>query len=143
LNRGAEGPTDNQQQQPSNAWRKRYYGVARTQLLAATVVSVFAVFWQDGVVAASVLSGGLLVGLNSILLARSVESSSQIQKGDGRGVLYRSAVVRFLLLIAVLVAAYLVGLVLPAIAAGMFAAYVGGYIYIVINASRFIDESGD
>lgn len=143
LNRGAEGPTDNQQQQPSDVWRGRYYGVARMQFLAALVVSFFAVFWQDVAVVVSVLSGGFLVGLNTILLARSVESSSQPQEGDGRGILYRSAVVRFLLLIAALVAAYLAGLALPAIAAGMFAAYVGGYVYIVSNTARFTGESDD
>lgn len=116
---------------------RRFYGVARIQLITATIVSLLALFWQSGAIAVSLLSGGILVGLNSVLLARSVVSSSQAEGADGRGVLYRSAAVRFLLLVAALIGAYLAGLVLPAIAAGMFAAYVGGYVYIVKNASRF------
>jgi len=131
-----EGLSDNQQQQPSPAWQKRLSGVARIQFVSALVISFFAWFWQGGVIAVSLLSGGILVGVNSVLLARSVVSSSQVEGADGRGVLYRSAVVRFLLLIAALICAYWAGLVLPAIAAGMFVAYAGGYIYIVKHASR-------
>jgi len=138
---GAGRSADNLQQQPSTAWHRRLFRIALIQLLAALIVSFFALFWHGGVVSTSLLSGGILVGMNSVLLARSVVSSSRVEGADGRSVLYRSAVVRFLLLIAILVGAYLIGLDLPAIAAGMFVAYVGGYIYIVKNASRFMDES--
>ena len=138
---GAEDLADNQQQQPSTAWHRRLFRIALIQLFAALIVSFFALFWQGEVIAVSLLSGGILVGLNSFLLARSVVGSSQVEGADGRTTLYRSAVVRFLLLIAALVGAYLIGLVLPAVAAGMFVAYVGGYVYIVKNASRFVDES--
>lgn len=62
---------------------------------------------------------------------------------DGRGVLYRSAVMRFLLLIIVLVCANLIGLHLLAMAAGMFSAYVGGYIYIVKLTSQAADKERD
>ncbi|MDT8376176.1 MAG: ATP synthase subunit I [Mariprofundaceae bacterium] len=128
--------SDTQQQQPSTAWQQQLFGVARVQVLAALIASVFALFWQGGVIAISILSGGILVGLNSVLLARSVVSSSQVEGADGRGVLYRSAALRFLLLILVLTGASQIGVHLLAMAAGMFTAYVGGYIYIVRVTSR-------
>ncbi|MES0372488.1 MAG: ATP synthase subunit I [Mariprofundaceae bacterium] len=131
------------QQQPSTAWQQQFYGMSRIQALSALVVSFFVLFWLSGIMAISVLSGGILVALNSVLLARSVVSSSQVEGVDGRGVLYRSAVVRFLLLIVVLVCANLIGLHLLAVAAGMFSAYVGGYVYIVRLTSQAADKKRD
>ncbi|MCF7821959.1 MAG: ATP synthase subunit I [Mariprofundaceae bacterium] len=119
------------QQQPSTAWQKQLFGIARIQIFSALIVAVFTVFWLDGVMAISILSGGILVGLNSVLLARSVVNSSRVEGVDGRGVLYRSATIRFFLLILVLIGASQIGVHLLAMAAGMFTAYVGGYIYIV------------
>ncbi len=141
LKRGAEGLSDTQQQQSDTVWQRQLAGVARTQFLAALIVSVFVWPWQGGMIVFSVLSGGALVGLNSILLARSVVGSSQVEGADGRGVLYRSAVVRFILLIVALIGANVMGLNLLAIAAGMFTAYVGGYVHIVKVTSRASDES--
>jgi len=135
--------SDTQQQQPSTAWQQQLFGVARIQVLSALMASVFALFWQSGVIAISILSGGILVGLNSVLLARSVVSSSQVEGADGRGVLYRSAALRFFLLILVLIGANQIGAHLLAIAAGMFTAYVGGYIYIVKITSRTADRDRD
>jgi F0F1-type ATP synthase assembly protein I len=139
LGQGVENLPDTQQKHSSTAWQKQLSGVARSQFVAAVMVSVFALFWQGEVIAISLLSGGTLVGLNSVLLARSVVSSSQEEVADGRSVLYRSAVVRFLLLIVALIGANLMGLHLLAVAAGMFMAYVGGYIYIVRVTSRASD----
>ncbi len=133
--------SDRQQKQPSTAWQKQFSGLFRIQFLTALVVSFFAWFWQGGIVAVSLLSGGILVGLNSVLLARSVMSSSRVEGADGRGVLYRSAAVRFLLLVFALIGAYFIGLHLLAVAAGMFTAYVGGYIYIVKHVSQATDAS--
>ena len=141
LKRGTEGLSDIQQQQSTTVWQRQLSGVAWTQLFAAFIVSVFVWPWQGGMVAISLLSGGALVGLNSVLLARSVVGSSQVEGADGRGVLYRSAVARFILLIVALISANLMGLHLLALAAGMFAAYVGGYVYIVKATSRASDES--
>lgn len=131
------------QQQPSTAWQQQFFGIARIQALTALLVSFFALFWLSGIMAISILSGGILVALNSVLLARSVVGSSQVEGADGRGVLYRSAVMRFLLLIIVLVCANLIGLHLLAMAAGMFSAYVGGYIYIVKLTSQAADKERD
>jgi hypothetical protein len=136
LKREAESLPSNKQQQPSAAWQHQLFGVARTQLLSALIASFFVLFWQGGIASISVLSGGILVGLNSVLLARSVVSSSLMEGGDSRRVLYRSAAVRFLLLIVALVGANLMGLHLLAVAAGMFTAYVGGNIYIVKITSQ-------
>lgn len=133
--------SDTQQQLPSTAWQKQLFGIARTQFVSALIASVFVWVWQGEIIAFSVLSGGALVGLNSILLARSVVGSSQVEGADGRGVLYRSAVVRFILLIVALVSANMMGLHLLAIAAGMFTAYVGGYVHIVKATSRASDKS--
>jgi len=124
-------------------WQRQLFGIARVQFLVVFLASVFALFWQGGVMAISFLSGGILVSLNSVLLARSVVGSSQVEGADGRGVLYRSAVVRFLLLIVALTGANLMGLHLLAIAAGMFMAYVGGYIYIAKIASRAVGKDKD
>jgi len=137
---GAEGLSDTQQQ-PSTAWQRQLSGIARTQFVAALIASAFVWAWQGGIVAISLLSGGALVGLNSVLLARSVVGSSQVEGADGRSVLYRSAVARFILLIVALISANLMGLHLLAVAAGMFTAYVGGYVYIVKVTSRASDES--
>ncbi len=123
-------------QQPSTAWQQQLFGVARIQVLSALVVAVFALFWQGEIIAISILSGGILVGLNSVLLARSVVSSSQVEGADGRGVLYRSAALRFFLLVLVLTGANQIGVHLLAMAAGMFTAYVGGYIYVVKITSQ-------
>lgn len=82
-------------------------------------------------------------GFEQCSSCRSVVSSSQVEGADGRGVLYRSAVMRFLLLIIVLVCANLIGLHLLAMAAGMFSAYVGGYIYIVKLTSQAADKERD
>lgn len=131
------------QQQPSTAWQKQSFGMARVQVVSALVVSFFVLFWLSGIMAVSILSGGILVALNSVLLARSVVSSSRVEGADGRGVLYRSAVMRFLLLIFVLICASLIGLHLLAVAAGMFSAYVGGYIYIVRLTSQAADNERD
>jgi F0F1-type ATP synthase assembly protein I len=131
---------DTQQQQSSTAWQRQFSGVSRAQFLTVLLASVFVWLWQDEMITVSFLSGGALVGLNSVLLARSVVGSSQVEGADGRGVLYRSAVVRFLLLIAALIGANLMGLHLLAIAAGMFMAYVGGYLYIVKVSSRAADK---
>ncbi len=135
--------SDYQQKQPSVLWEKQFFGVARTQFFSAVLASVFLWFWQGEVIAISVLSGGILVGLNSVLLARSVMDSSQVKRVDGRGMLYRSAAVRFVLLIAALVCANWVGLHLLAVAAGMFMAYAGGYVYIVRVASRAAGKASD
>jgi hypothetical protein len=121
--------------------QRQIIGVFVAQLVVAFTVSAFVWVWQSGVVAISLMSGGALVGLNSILLARSVVGSSQEEGADGRGVLYRSAIVRFILIIIALVCANIAGLHLLAIAAGMFVAYAGGYVYIVRVASRAADES--
>lgn len=146
LKREAAGLSKSQQQ-PSTAWQSGFkgqlFGVAKVQLVAAFAASLFALFWQSGVVSVSILSGGILVGLNSVLLARSVLGSSQVEGADGRGVLYRSAAQRFLLLVLVLVGASQIGLHLLAMAAGMFTAYVGGYIYIVKLTSQAADEDRD
>lgn len=131
------------QQQPPTAWQQQFFGVARAQALSALGVSFFVLFWLSGIVAVSILSGGILVALNSVLLARSVMSSSQAEGADGLGVLYRSAAMRFLLLIIVLVCANLIGLHLLAMAAGMFSAYAGGYIYIVKLTSRAAGRERD
>ena len=128
------------QQHSSAAWQQQLSGVARVQFLTVLLASVFVWLWQSEVIAISFLSGGALVGLNSVLLARSVVGSSQVEGADGRGVLYRSAVVRFILLIVALIGANLMGLHLLAIAAGMFMAYVGGYIYIVKISSRAVGK---
>lgn len=133
--------SESQQRQSSTAWQKQLSGVARAQLLAVLIASVFVWVWQGEVIVISFMSGGALVGLNSVLLARSVVGSSQVEGADGRGVLYRSAVVRFMLLIVALIGANMMGLHLLAIAAGMFSAYVGGYVYIVKVTSRASDES--
>ena len=133
--------TDDQQQQPSTAWQKQLSGVFRVQFFTALIASFFVWLWQGEMIAVSFLSGGALVGLNSVLLARSVVGSSRVAGADGRGVLYRSAVVRFVLLIAALIGANLMGLHLLAVAAGMFSAYVGGYVYIVKVTSQASDES--
>ena len=135
--------SDTQQKQPSTAWQQQLFGVARIQVISALMASVFALFWQDWVIAISILSGGILVSLNSVLLARSVVSSSQVEGADGRGVLYRSAALRFFLLILVLIGANQIGVHLLAMAAGMFTAYVGGYIYIVKITSRAADRDRD
>jgi hypothetical protein len=136
LKRGAQGLSDTQRQQPSTAWQQQLFGVARIQVFSALIASVFVLFWQPGVIAISILSGGILVSLNSVLLARSVVSSSQVEGVDGRGVLYRSAALRFFLLILVLIGANQIGVHLLAMAAGMFTAYVGGYMYIVKITSQ-------
>ncbi len=132
--------SETQQQQPSDGWQRQFSGVAKIQALTALAASVFALFWQGEAIAISLLSGGILVSLNSVLLARSVVGSSQVEGAGGRGVLYRSAALRFLLLILVLIGANLVGLHLLAVAAGMFTAYVGGYIYIVKLTSQAADR---
>ena len=125
----------------SGVLQRQFAGVFKTQVAVAVIASFFVWFWQGGVMAISLMSGGVLVGLNSILLARSVVGSSQADGVDGRAVLYRSAVFRFLLIIAALTCASLVGLNLVAVAAGMFSAYVGGYVHIVRVTSRASDES--
>ena len=132
-----------QQQQPSGDWQQQFFGIAKIQALTSLAVSVFALFWQGEAIAISLLSGGILVSLNSVLLARSVMGSSQVEGAGSRGVLYRSAALRFLLLILVLIGANLIGLHLLAIAAGMFTAYVGGYIYIVKLTSQAAGEDRD
>lgn len=132
--------SDNQKRQSSALWQRQIFGVSRAQFLSALIISIFALFWQGGIIAVSVLSGGILVGLNSVLLARSVVDSSLVERGDGRGVLYRSAVIRFLLLIIALIGANLMGLQLPAVAVGMLAAYVGGYFCVTRMAARAADE---
>lgn len=141
MDQGVEGLSDTQHQHSSTTWQDQLDGVSRTQFVTAFIASVCVWVWQGEVIAISFLSGGILVGLNSILLARSVVSSSQVERADGRGILYRSAVVRFILLIAALIGANMIGLHLLAIAAGMFLAYVGGYVYIVKVTSRASDES--
>jgi len=130
--------SETQQQQPSSDWQQQFFGVAKTQAFTALAASVFALFWQGEAIAISFLSGGILVSLNSVLLARSVVGSSRVEGAGSRGVLYRSAALRFLLLILVLIGASQIGLHLLAMAAGMFTAYVGGYIYIVKVTSRTV-----
>jgi len=128
--------SDDLENQPSVAWQKQFSGLFRIQFLTALIASFFVWVWQDEVMAISFLSGGILVGLNSVLLARSVVGSSRSGAVDGRGALYRSAAIRFLLLVFALIGANLMGLHLLAVAAGMFTAYVGGYIYIVKSVSQ-------
>ena len=135
--------SETQQEQPSGAWQKQLFGVAKIQVLTALVTSVFALFWQGEAIAISFVSGGILVSLNSVLLIRSVVGSSRVEGAGSRGVLYRSAALRFLLLILVLIGANQIGLHLLAIAAGMFTAYVGGYVYMVKLTSQTTGEDGD
>lgn len=118
----------------SEYWRTQAAGVIRIQAVAAAVAGIAAYFASTGLVSISVVYGGLLVVVNSIMLGRSVSGAIGSQAGEGQKGLYRSAAVRFAGLILVLSLGYAMGLVLPAVAAGMFASYFAGFVFIVSRA---------
>lgn len=118
----------------SEQWRAQAAGVIRIQAVAAVLAGVAAYFVSTGKVSVSVVYGGLLVVINSIMLGRSVSGAIGSQAGEGQKGLYRSAAIRFAGLILVLSLGYAMGLALPAVAAGMFAAYFAGFVFIVSRA---------
>jgi len=125
---------DDQNTQLSEHWRAQAVGIIRIQTLAAALAGIAAYFVSTGLVSVSVVYGGLLVVINSIMLGRSVSGSMGSQAGEGPKGLYRSAAIRFAGLILVLSLGYAMGLVLPAVAAGMFASYFAGFVFIVSRA---------
>jgi len=118
----------------SEYWQAQAAGVVRIQAAAAALAGIAAYFVSTGLISISVVYGGLLVVINSIMLGRSVSGAIGSQAGEGQKGLYRSAVIRFAGLILVLSLGYAMGLVLPAVAAGMFAAYFAGFVFIVSRA---------
>jgi len=94
------------------------------QLAVVLVASGVALLAWELVVAGSVMAGGCLVVVNAVSMLR-VLSRSGMEKAK----IYRSAVVRYIIVLCVLVALVTMGLSVLAIVAGMVLAYAVGYIF--------------
>ncbi|TLS77065.1 hypothetical protein FE236_04545 [Mariprofundus erugo] len=102
-----------------------YMALCRYQLSAGVILLlVFAVSGKY-LTGFSCLFGSVLMASGSWELARRLASSSvSVGADDLQGSLYRGAALRFVLILAGLAVAFLLGLDLPAVAGGMFAAQV-------------------
>jgi len=92
------------------------------QLGAALILALVALFFWTAHIAASFFFGALVVGLATWLMVRSAEVKDASQQS-----LYKSAAIRFFLVLLALFCITLAGLNMPAAIVGMVVVYVVGF----------------
>jgi len=111
-------------QEGSLVWKISMKRLMFVQLIVPMVAGFFLLFWWSGIVAVSFMAGGVLVSLNSWVMARAFVVDEVDQKS-----IYRSAVLRYIGLFLILYFCAAVGVDLLAVCGGMFAAYMAGFIF--------------
>ena len=96
--------------------------IFRTQMIAGALVFICLAAFGQMVYAVSLFYGVAVMAGNAWWLARRLEKTDGLDVQAGQRSLYAGAALRFVALIAVLLAAHLIGLHLLAVAAGMFVA---------------------
>jgi len=108
------------------------------QLVPGFILLVFFMLTGNAITAFSCLYGSALMAAGSWELARRLQSG--VNQDALQRSLYAGAVIRFVLVLVGLAIGYLIGLYLPAIAGGMFAAQV---IFYMVSLRRYKSEAGD
>ena len=111
-----------------------YSSIVRYQVGAGIVLMAVFILLGKYTLGASCLFGALLMAAGSWELARRVVASGGLDADGLQVSLYKGAAIRFVLILIGLAAGFLLGLNLPAIAGGMFAAQV---LFYVVSLRRF------
>jgi len=117
-----------------------YTGIYRHQVGAGIVLMALLTLAGEYVLAASCLFGSLLMAAGSWELARRLKTSELLDADSLQASLYKGAVLRFMLILLGLATGFLLGLNLPAIAGGMFAAQV---LFYIASLRRYSSEARD
>jgi len=117
-----------------------YIGICRHQISAGVILMAVLALAGEYVLAASCLFGALLMAAGSWELARRLKASEALDADGVQASLYKGAVLRFMLILAGLATGFLLGLSLPAIAGGMFAAQV---LFYIASLRRYSSEARD
>ncbi|MDX8405734.1 MAG: ATP synthase subunit I [Mariprofundus sp.] len=113
---------------------KEYASIYRHQFLAGLILFFVLVLTGRYIAGASCLFGASLMALGSWELARRLHKADMLNSDKLQASLFRGAAVRFMLILIGLAVGYLLGLYLPAVAGGMFAAQV---LFYVASLRRF------
>jgi len=105
-----------------------YAGIYRYQVGAGLILMLVFTLMGDYKAGASCLFGALLMAAGAWELARRLTASGALDAERLQASLYKGAVLRFILILIGLAAGFMLGLNLPAIAGGMFAAQVLFYV---------------
>ncbi|TLS68209.1 hypothetical protein FEF65_04230 [Mariprofundus erugo] len=118
-----------------------YMALCRYQLSAGMILMVVFAVAGNYLAGFSCLFGSMLMASGSWELARRLASSAaSVSADDLQGSLYRGAVVRFVLILVGLAVGFLLGLDLPAVAGGMFAAQV---LFYFASLKMYRDDARD
>ncbi|MFQ5518732.1 MAG: ATP synthase subunit I [Mariprofundus sp.] len=121
--------------------RSAFKRIFRLQMIVATLVSVGLVLFAKSGFVPSLLFGVLLMAGNAWWLARRLEKTQGLGVEAAQRSLYAGAALRFVALIAALLLAFLVGLHLLVVAAGMFLAQMIVFSSALIEFKK--DYKGD
>jgi len=112
-------------------WKDKMKRLVFIQLISALLVGCLLLFWLSLLIVGSFILGGLLVVLNAWVMAKAFVSEDVSQKS-----VYRSAVVRYIGIFLILFLLAANGVNLLAVCAGMFVAYLAGFLYSANDARK-------
>lgn len=111
------------------------------QVALGVAVSFALAYWLGFVLGGSCLFGVALMFLNNLWLARRVADSARLDAKGAKRLLYVGAVVRFFVLLLAMLLAYVFGLHLLFVAAGIFLAQAVVFVRTALASKREMDRS--
>ncbi|MDX8389546.1 MAG: ATP synthase subunit I [Mariprofundaceae bacterium] len=120
----------------ANGWLAEARAVMVAQAVGGVVAAVVALWLQGVMIAMALLYGVVFSLLNGLWLAQRLMCAADLDVQTGTRLLYRSAAVRFVALIAALSVAHLLNLHLLAVAVGIVVAHLIMFGYSAALSNR-------
>jgi len=116
------------------AWYGNVRATIKWQLISGLSAAMGVGIWFGPWFGLAVLYGAVFASLNSLWLARRVERAVRADHVSGQRILYLGAILRFLLLLAALLLAHVLGLHLLAVAGGLLVAQLAVFGYPAVRS---------
>ena len=120
-----------EQKHDSLVWKSRMTRLVMRQFLSVLLFGGALLFWWTWQVAGSFVLGGVLVSLNTSVMAKAFSAAEVSQKS-----VYRSAVFRYVGIFLALFFLAAIGVNLLAVCGGMFIAYLSGFVFSANDAFK-------
>ena len=112
-----------EQQQDTLLWKTKMMRLVIHQFLFVLVFGGGLLFWWNWRIFGSFILGGVLISLNTLVMAKVFSATEVSQKS-----IYRSAVFRYVGIFLALFFLAAIGMNLLAVCGGMFIAYLAGFV---------------